>query len=100
MSDPNLALQALLTAGANASPFAPGSRYYGVPTGTYELPDGRVILYVRRRFIPPPEQHPLVEEHEVHQADRPDNLAAHYLGDPTAFWRLCDANAVIRRSPI
>ena len=27
--------------------------------------------------------------------DRLDVLAATYLGDPTQFWRICDANPVI-----
>ena len=26
------------------------------------------------------------------QGERLDNVAAQYLGDPTLFWRLCDAN--------
>ena len=30
--------------------------------------------------------------HAVIEADRTDNLAAHYLGDPELYWRLCDAN--------
>ncbi len=96
MSDANLALQALLGAGANAGAFAPNSRYNGLPTATYTLPDGRAVTYVLRRFIPPPGRFPLVQEHAVREGDRLDNLAAHYLGDPEAFWRICDANAAVR----
>jgi hypothetical protein len=28
--------------------------------------------------------------------ERLDHIAARYLGDPTQFWRICDATAVIR----
>ena len=28
--------------------------------------------------------------------DRLDNLAAHYIGDPEQFWRICDANNALR----
>jgi hypothetical protein len=96
MSDPNQALQALLNASATSSPFAPNSRYHGLPIADGELPDGRTVRYVQRRFIPPPEQFALIEEHEVQQSDRLDALAARYLGDPLAFWRICDANAALR----
>jgi nucleoid-associated protein YgaU len=30
------------------------------------------------------------------QGDRLDNLAARYLGDPEQFWKICDANNVLR----
>ena len=30
------------------------------------------------------------------EGDRVDNLAAQYLGDPELYWRLCDANGVMR----
>ena len=28
--------------------------------------------------------------------DRIDRLSAQYLGDPLAYWRLCDANGVLQ----
>jgi hypothetical protein len=37
-----------------------------------------------------------VQEHAVVAADRLDNLAARYLGDPEQFWRLCDANRALQ----
>src|SRR5258708_6886729 len=76
--------------------FATTSRYYGIDTGTLDLPYGRTITYVLRRFVPPPERFQLLQEHTVVQGDRLDNLAAQYLGDPTLFWRLCDANRAMR----
>ena len=35
-------------------------------------------------------------EHTVTQGDRLDNLATRYVGDPEQFWRICDANDVLR----
>ena len=97
MSDPATQLQALLQGGDDAaSPFPPPSRYHGVPITTMLGPDGRVIAYLRRRFVPPPERFVTLQEHTVVQGDRLDNLAAQYLGDPEQFWRLCDANAAMR----
>jgi hypothetical protein len=72
-----------------------GSRYYGIPTATTLTASGRTIVYLRRRFVPPPERFALLYEHTVMDGDRPDLLAHHYLGDPEQFWRLCDANNVL-----
>ena len=68
------------------------SRYHGVETATLEVAEGRTIVYLRRRFIPPPDRFELLQEHTVTQGDRLDNVTAQYLGDPEAFWRICDAN--------
>jgi hypothetical protein len=38
----------------------------------------------------------LLQEHEVTQGDRLDNITHRYLGDPEQFWRLCDANGAMR----
>lgn len=75
--------------------FAPTSRYYGVATGTI-VEDGRSIIYVLRRFLPQPEQFQVIQTHTVMQGERLDNIAAQYLGDPTLFWRICDANRAMR----
>ena len=76
--------------------FSLNSRYYNMPVTKIETPDGRKIVYVRRRFVPPPERFELLLEHVVTQDERLDNIAAQYLGDPEQFWRLCDANGAIR----
>ena len=55
-----------------------------------------MIIYVRRRFCPPPERFALLHEHTVTQGERLDNITARYLGDPEQFWRICDANAAMR----
>jgi hypothetical protein len=75
--------------------FAPASRYYGLATATI-LQQGRPVAYVLRRFVPLPERFQLLQQHTVIQGDRLDNIAAQYLGDPTLFWRLCDANGAMR----
>jgi len=76
--------------------FAPNSRYYGLDTETLVTADGRMIAYVVRRFVPPPESFQVLQEHTVTQGERIDNIAARYLGDPELFWRLCDANRAMR----
>jgi hypothetical protein len=62
---------------------------------TLQRPDGSTIVFVRRRFIPPPERFALLQEHTVVEGERLDNITARYIGDPEQFWRICDANAVI-----
>jgi len=75
--------------------FQANSRYYGLATVTLETPDGSVT-YVKRRFAPQPERFQLIQAHTVQQGERLDNIAAQYLGDPTLFWRLCDANRALK----
>jgi hypothetical protein len=77
-------------------PFSPTSRYYSTETATYETADGKMIRYVRRRFIPQPDRFTLIQEHVVTQGDRLDNITARYLSDPEQFWRICDANTAMR----
>ena len=76
--------------------FPINSRYYGIATVTLETQDGKQIVFLRRRFVPPPERFDLLTEHTVSEGERLDNITALYLGDPEQFWRVCDANGVIR----
>jgi hypothetical protein len=76
--------------------FSLNSRYYGIATTTLETSDGKKIVYVRRRFVPPPERFELLLEHAVTQGERVDLITARYFSDPEQFWRLCDANGAIR----
>jgi len=76
--------------------FPPTSRYFSVETTTLERGDGTVIVYLQRRFVPPPERFALLQEHVVKQHERLDNITAHYLDDPEQFWRVCDANRAMR----
>jgi hypothetical protein len=68
--------------------FEPESRYADAPT--YRVVDARgrevaVVETPRRRAPGPP-----LGTHLMRQGQRVDHLAAHYLGDPAGFWRICD----------
>ena len=67
------------------------SRYFDLKTVTLTLADGRIVAYKRRRFLPQGAQMTLLVEVVVRQGDRLDLIAARTLGDPTHFWRICDA---------
>jgi hypothetical protein len=75
--------------------FPPTSRYHSVDQAKLDLGDGKVVVYLRRRFVPAPDRFVLLQEHVVVQGDRLDNLTARYLGDPEQFWRVADANAAM-----
>jgi hypothetical protein len=92
MSDP---LQALLQGPAKPILFPPNSRYAGIDTGQLTTADGKIIVYLRRRFVPPPERFALLQEYTVVEGDRLDNLAAKFIGDPERYWQICDANAAM-----
>lgn len=76
--------------------FAANSRYYGIDTDTLTTPQGAAIVYLQRRFLPDASDFQVIQYYTVIQGDRLDNIAAQFLGDPTLFWRLCDANNVMR----
>jgi hypothetical protein len=80
--------------------FDPTSRYTPIETAKLTLKDSdglpRIIAYKRRRFIPLDNSMVTMLEHTVVQGDRLDNITAHYLGDPTQFWHICDANLALR----
>ena len=76
--------------------FPPTSRYSGIEIARIEDSDGVVTVYLRRRFVPPPERFAQIGEHVVMQGERLDNITARYLDDPEQFWRICDANRAMR----
>ena len=76
----------------SAQQFPANSRYHGVEMATLERADDELVIYLQRRFLPSPDRFATLQEHTVTQDERLDNIAAHYLGDPELFWRLCDAN--------
>ena len=80
--------------------FEPTNRYYNIENAALTMADSdgtsRPITYKRRRFIPATEDTTTLVEHTVTQGERLDNITARYLGDPTQFWRVCDANKVLR----
>lgn len=82
--------------GLNVTAFPPNSRYHGIETKAAVSESGETFVYLKRRFVPPPESFALLQYHTVVQGDRLDNLTHKYLGDPEQFWRLCDANGAMR----
>jgi hypothetical protein len=69
--------------------FSSNSRYS--KSGTYAVTklDGTVVTATR---LPLPAPGPIIGFHRRLQGQRLDLIASHYLNDPTAFWKLCDAN--------
>jgi len=97
MTDPNETLRSILDrSDVKISPFPPTSRYHDIETATFETVDRKVVIYLRRRFLPLPERFSLLQEHVVTEGERLDNITAQYLGDPEQFWRVCDANTAMR----
>jgi hypothetical protein len=83
---------------AATTAFPPNSRYQNVPTTTYATPSGKTIVYLQRRFVPPPSQYATIAVYTVKLGDRIDNVSAQAFGDPKLYWRICDANLVMRPS--
>ena len=97
MNDPTQALQSLLQPPQlKTSLFPPASRYAGIDTKTIETGAGLVVIYLKRRFLPSPDNFSLLQKHVVTQGERLDNVTARYVGDPEQFWRICDANGAMR----
>ncbi len=76
--------------------FTASSRYHGIPTTAGQLPDGRTVVYVRRRFLPHPEDLALIGQHLVQPGERLDLIAFKEFGDPEQAWRIADANRAMR----
>ena len=58
--------------------------------------DGRTVVYVQRRILPPTENFAPLQTVTIVADDRLDNFAARYIGDPQQSWRLCDANGAMQ----
>lgn len=68
--------------------FFANSRYASAGTYTAHMSSGATVTATRL----PIRARPAVRGfHRRSDTQRPDLIAAHYLGDATAFWRLCDA---------
>jgi hypothetical protein len=72
--------------------FFSDSRYMNVSPYQVTLADGTIVQATR---TPLPGPVAVRGYHRRVQAERLDNLAARYLADATAFWRLCDANDAV-----
>lgn len=89
-------IQALfLQANKQANSFPPNSRYHQTAYAVLEEPDQEPKAYLKRRFLPSPDEFTAVEEHIVQQGERLDNITYRYLGDPELYWRIADANATM-----
>jgi len=55
-------------------------------------PDGRAVTAVAPAG--PPDQ-TVLGDHLLGEHERLDHLANYYLGDATAFWRICEINDVL-----
>lgn len=75
--------------------FAPNSRYFTTNTTVMKRADDTEVVYLLRRFCPPPEAFAVIAEHIRTADERLDHIAALHLGDPERFWLLCDANNVV-----
>jgi len=94
MTDP---FQNILQAGNRpVNQFPITSRYYRTEVAEMETSDGRSVVYLRRRFIPPASSLTVVAVHNVKEGDRLDNIAASYIGDPQQFWQIADANEALK----
>lgn len=72
--------------------FFPGSRYEKSRIAQITADDGSVVSFAA---APRPRQDAAGQVHRLIDGQRLDHIAAHYLNDATAFWRLCDAaNAI------
>jgi hypothetical protein len=90
-------LQALLQQTGAATPVFPAnSRYNKVAVTSLTMPDGTEVAYLKRRFVPLPENFATLQLYTVTEGERLDQIAAKFLGDPEQFWRLCDANGAVR----
>jgi nucleoid-associated protein YgaU len=82
------------SAAGNGATTNNNSRYYGAAVQAYTLANGTPVKYLARRIIPQPDIYTSVQNYAVVDGDRLDNLAAKFLGDPTLWWMICDANGV------
>ena len=75
--------------------FPNNSRYHDIETTKLVTADGQEIIYLKRRFVPDGATFADLTEHVVTEGERLDNITAQYVGDPTQFWQLADANNVL-----
>lgn len=68
------------------------SRYLKSETLTLTDSRGRVVNAI---LPPPPPAQTLLGIHSLIEGERIDHLAARYLEDPAAFWRLSEQNDVM-----
>ncbi len=72
--------------------FDAASRYARVEEAEHVMPDGRVVIYKKRRILPRGEDMPVLAAVTVEKKDRLDLLSARTIGVADQFWRIADAN--------
>jgi hypothetical protein len=72
--------------------FFTGSRYQNLGTYTVKAANGVAVAVTR---LAQPLTNSILGYHRRQLGQRLDLIASHYLADPTAFWRLCDANNAV-----
>lgn len=72
--------------------FFPGSRYASVGAYAVTRADGSTVLATK---LPTPGVQAVLGYYRRNANDRLDQIAARFLSDPAAFWRLCDANGAL-----
>lgn len=80
---------------ATLEPFSDDSRYRGLPLLHHVDTLGREVVYVARRWVPPPEMFAAAGRYQVRDGDRIDNIAGAQLGNPLLYWRIADANRAL-----
>ena len=75
------------------------SRYDGVEQASVTVSDGHgglaEVAYLLPRVPRDPAATRTLARHRVVSDDRMDLVSHRYLGDPLAFWQVCDANAAL-----
>jgi hypothetical protein len=77
--------------------FDPDSRYANLQPLTVAGPNGNPVQIVPIRFIASTDA---VISRRIAQGDRPDLLAYEFYKEPQLFWRVADANEVMRPSEL
>ena len=72
--------------------FPSNSRYAAADTYAARTRSGTIRIAIR---LPIRARPALRGFHRRSDTQRPDLIAAHYLGDATASWRLCDAGGAV-----
>jgi len=85
---------------SNQNSLSSTSRYHDIETTSLKTADGKELVYLKRRLVPPAERFALLQEHIIGQGDRLDVLTAMYFNDAQQFWRICDANNAMNPSDL
>jgi hypothetical protein len=70
----------------------PNRRYESLPVAELTLPNGVLVRYRQRRFLPRGSALPILAKVNVAEGDRLDLISSRTYGTAEALWRICDAN--------